>query len=154
MRDRHMNIRIAVSLSLTLAVNLLVSPGLLAATAENAPDKSAKTKSWSADYANGLAALDDQKPTDAEGFFAGAGCNGARTHKPTDQEQCLRKLGDALLLRGKTSQAEAVFQNLRAVLTKRYGDNSPKTAPVLMVLGSIQESLGDHSAAVALYQKP
>jgi tetratricopeptide (TPR) repeat protein len=46
-----------------------------------------------------------------------------------------------------------VYQNLLALLSKRYGTNSPKTAPVLLMLGSIQESLGDHSAAMSFYQK-
>jgi tetratricopeptide (TPR) repeat protein len=170
-RNKIKQVRLSTSLGLALGLGLCLSLGLVCsrcavfAAGETSPEPTsqptteqakdtAKAASWSADYAGGMAALDDQNPTRAEGLFRQALSKMEKEpHKPSDQETCMRKLADALLLRAKPSQAQKVYQNLLALLTKRYGINSPKTAPLLMMLGSIQESQGNHSAAMELYQK-
>lgn len=118
------------------------------------PQLSAAQSSWSSNYNKGLAAEAAQNPAAAEDFFRKALAEIDKApHKPVDQENCQRKLADALMLRGKTGEAQTIYQNLLTQLSNRYGVKSSKTAPILIILGSIQESLGDHSAAMALYQR-
>lgn len=133
--------------ALLLGANCFAPPCLAAATGNN---------SWSAEYNLGLAAESNQDPAQAEIHFRSALSEMTKSsdkHSNADQEICMRKLAGALMLRGKTAEAQSLYQNLLNLLTARYGIKSPKTAPVLMILGSIQESQGDHSAAMVLYQR-
>lgn len=134
--SRHMAVAMLTIMALT------IQPGLAAES------------SWNSDYARGLEAESAQQPAQAEASFRKALDEMQHEpHKTTDQEACLRKLGDALMLRNKTREAQSIYQYLLNLLTKNYGANSTKVAPILIVLGSIQESLGDHTSAMSFYQR-
>jgi len=111
-------------------------------------------ESWRADCARAAAAESNQDPAGAENYYRQALSKmESEAHKPADQENCLRHLADAVMLRGKTSEAQGLYQKLLDMISRRYGARSPKTADILMILGSIQESQGDHGAAMGLYQR-
>lgn len=77
----------------------------------------------------------------------------SENHNQADEEMVMRSLADSLMLANKTAEALSVYQNLLSEMTRHYGERSPKLAPVLMVLGSVQEACGDHSAAMVYYQR-
>lgn len=74
-------------------------------------------------------------------------------HNAEQLAECQNKLANALSLEGKTGEAEILYQNSLAQLEKSYGKNSSKLSPTLLALGSFFEAEGDHSSAMALYQK-
>ncbi len=109
---------------------------------------------WSSCLSRGQEALTAQDLTLAEESFRKAlALVESKPHKPADEEQCLRKLADALMLRDKTAEAQALYQRLLNNLTSRYGEKSNKLGPVLLALGSIQEAEGNHAAAMTYYQR-
>ncbi len=63
------------------------------------------------------------------------------------------KLADTLTLRNETAEGQSLYRRLLGILQSKYGSNSKETVPVLMALGSIQEGLGNHSAAMVYYQR-
>jgi tetratricopeptide (TPR) repeat protein len=110
--------------------------------------------SWNTEFQSGLADQGNQNPAKASEHFRKAlQLMQNQPHLPTDEESCLRELADSLLLRAKTLEAQQVYQQLLDLLTKRYGAGSAKTSPVLLRLGSIQESLGDHIKAMGFYNR-
>jgi tetratricopeptide (TPR) repeat protein len=118
------------------------------------PSRAAESTLWSSSYARGLAEEADQKPGSAVVYFKQALAQMQNeAHQPADLEICLHKLGDAQMLYGQTRDAYATYNSLLSLLSKRYGASSPKVAPVLLLLGSVQESLGDHSAAMDYYRR-
>jgi len=123
-------------------------------SAAQAAPSASTTETWRADCARGAAADSNQDPAGAEAAYRQALAKmDSEPHKAVDQENCMRHLADALMLRGKTSEAQATYQQLLDKISQRYGARSPKTADILMILGSIQESQGDHSAAIGLYKR-
>jgi len=139
------NCRFKPTINLTIATLMTASCPLMAVAA---------TSAWEKNYEKGMAAENNHEPNLAEQLFRKALKEMAtEPHKPEDQEVCMLKLADSLLLRAKTAEAQKVYQNLLALLKNRYGDRSPKTAPIILRLGSIQESLGNHSAAMSYYEQ-
>lgn len=109
--------------------------------------------SWRTYYSQGETALAQEKPAEAELCFRKA--LEAAQHSAAsaeDTENCQMKLADTLALRNKTGEAQILYQQLLATEVKRYG-NTKRIVPLLMALGSIQESLGDHTTAISYYQR-
>ena len=110
--------------------------------------------SWATVYGDGADALSSGKLANAEEQFHKAlQLVKSQSKNPADTEKCMLKLADTLALRGKTSEAQQLYLNLQTLLTKRYGADSQQMAPVLIALGSIQESLGDHATAMTYYSR-
>jgi tetratricopeptide (TPR) repeat protein len=70
-----------------------------------------------------------------------------------NEEADLNKLAGTYMIEGKTDQATQQYQTLLNLLEKRYGKQDKKLAPILINLGSVQESLGNHRKAMSFYQK-
>lgn len=114
----------------------------------------ASQSAWNTYYGQGEEALAQQKPEAAEQDFRKALNLVQNTaHASADTEKCMLKLAETLVLRNELAEALTLYQKLLGILQKRYGTNGVGTVPVLMALGSIQESLGDHGAAITYYQK-
>lgn len=130
-----------------LIVGLLVSGSVQAAAA-------ATPSNWSDFFADGQRALDQQSLSLAESKFRKAYALVLKQSKaPADEEKCMLKLAATLALEDKTGEAESLYQKLLRLLISRYGSRSSQVAPVLMALGSLQESEGDHSSAMNYYQQ-
>ncbi len=131
----------AIVLALQLCIIVAVPPGISA------------LQPWQSYYDQGEQALSQEKPALAEEYLRKA-LNLAESSGPTSEatQKCLQKLADTLTLRDKTDEAERLYRRLLNILVKQYGETKP-IVPVLMSLGSIQESLGDHSAATVYYQR-
>lgn len=130
-----------------LIVGLLVSGSVQAAAA-------ATPSNWSDFFADGQRALDQQSLSLAESKFRKAYALVLKQSKaPADEEKCMLKLAATLALEDKTGEAESLYQRLLRLLISRYGSRSSQVAPVLMALGSLQESEGDHSSAMNYYQQ-
>ncbi len=109
--------------------------------------------SWQTALLNGQAALDEQDLPRAEELFHQALDQIRKQPHSVDQlAKCLNRLADVQALRSKTAEADATYHELLAVLEAKYG-NSPKLAPALIALGSVQESEGNHAAAMPYYQR-
>ena len=119
-----------------------------------APAAHAAPESWSSLFADGQRALDQESLSLAETKFRGAYSLVLKQSKSAaDEEKCMLKLAATLALEGKTGDAQTLYQKLLRLLTSRYGSGSSQVAPVLMALGSLQESGGDHAAAMGYYQR-
>ena len=128
--------------TLTLSVQGPCGASLAAASAE---------ADWKPYYAKGIESLSDQKPVEAEGFFRKAL---DLTQNDSDAaDSCLAKLAETLALRNKPLEAQSIYRRMLDILTRKYGASSKRLVPVLMDLGSIQESLGDHTTAMIFYQR-
>lgn len=114
----------------------------------------AAAQTWSEAISQGDAAMEANKPKQAEAAFRQAvKLVKLQSNKPLDLDKCLLKLTSALALLDKTSEANNILQSMLGSLDKEYGSESSHVAPVLMALGSIQESAGDHNSAMTYYQK-
>jgi len=118
------------------------------------PAAFATSDSWSELYASGLTALDQQSLSLAESKFRRAYSLVQKQSKTAaDEEKCMLKLAATLALEDKTGESQVLYQKLLRLLTSRYGENSAQLGPVLMALGSLQESEGDHTSAMNYYQR-
>lgn len=130
--------------SLAVSLSILVQISSTAAESQN----------WSSLYTDGTSQLQQQKLNAAESSFRQAlSLVKEQSKNPADTEQCMLKLADTLALEEKISEAQSIYQQLLDILVKRYGSSSSKLAPVLMALGSIQESEGDHTTAMQYYNR-
>lgn len=112
----------------------------------------AASASWSTSYEQGVEALNEQDLAKAEAHFRKAlNLVQSQSKRPEDTEQCMLKLADTLALDYKTEEARSLYQELLNILVKRYGSYSPRLAPVLGALGSIEESVGNHKTAMDFY---
>ncbi|MBP6745166.1 tetratricopeptide repeat protein [bacterium] len=139
-----------------MPVKFLVAISLLLALDTGLPSWAANstTNTWQSTYSQGQTALSEQNLPQAEDYFRRALAQVEKQpHKGEDLAKCLTRLADTLALRNKTVEAQATYQRLLSVLEKKYGNNSAKIAPALIALGSVQESEGDHSAAMPFYQR-
>lgn len=129
-----------------------LTAALLGSTGHAAP--AAGESSWSRYYAEGETAVSEQKLAQAEESFrqALAAAEGERRDEQA-VEKCTLRLADILTLRDKTGEAQVLYQRLLDTMAKRYGSQSPRLAPVLMALGSIQEAAGDHASAMSYYTR-
>ncbi len=135
-----------------MTVKFLVAISLLLALETGLPSWAATT--WQSTYGQGQTALSEQNLPQAEEYFRRAlGQVEKQSHSADDLAKCLTRLADTLALSNKTIEAQATYQRVLSVLEKKYGKNSVKTAPALIALGSVQESEGDHSAAMPYYQR-
>ncbi|MFA6208317.1 MAG: tetratricopeptide repeat protein [Candidatus Obscuribacterales bacterium] len=135
--------RLLVAISLLLALDTGLSNWAWAAAT-----------SWQSTYGQGQTALSEQNLPQAEDYFRRALAQVEKgPHSADDLAKCLTRLADTLALRNKTMDAQATYQRVLSVLEKKYGRNSAKIAPALIALGSVQESEGDHSAAMPYYQR-
>lgn len=138
-----MTVRLLVAISLLLALETGLSSWAWAAATN-----------WQSAYGQGQTALSEQNLPQAENYFRRALAQVEKEpHSADELAKCLTRLADTLALRNKTMDAQATYQRVLAVLEKKYGRNSAKTAPALIALGSVQESEGDHSAAMPYYQR-
>lgn len=130
------------------AIGLQVGILLSAQPALSAPE------SWSTLFADGQRALDQESLSLAETKFRSAYALVLKQSKSAaDEEKCMLKLAATLALEGKAGEAQTLYQKVLRLLTSRYGGGSSQVAPVLMALGSLQESGGDHAAAMSYYQR-
>lgn len=110
--------------------------------------------SWNSLFQRGEEEIAKQKLDTAETYFRQAlKAAQSQSRNTPDVEKCMLKLADTLALRDKTDEAQTLYQRLLDLLVKRYGSNSLQIAPVLLALGSIQESEGDHTTAIEYYQR-
>lgn len=137
------------ALAADLASRSQTVPTLLAASS------TARTaSSWQTALDSGQSALDQQDLPRAEELFRLALNEVQKQPHTVDQlAKCLNRLADTLALRNKTGEANATYQKLLNVLEAKYGGSSTKLAPALIALGSVQESEGDHAAAMPYYQR-
>jgi tetratricopeptide (TPR) repeat protein len=108
---------------------------------------------WKTYCAKGDDALANQNPMEAEGCYRKALSLAKAAGDGEATESCQIKLAEALSLRNKPVEAQAIYQQLLSTMTRKYGSNSKKLITPLMALGSIQESVGDHAAAITYYQR-
>lgn len=110
--------------------------------------------SWKKDFQKGEKALGEDKPKDAELCFRSAlkGVK-AQSGSAMDVEKCMQRLAATLALTDRTAEARKIYLSLLKRVSSRYGRNSKQVEPVLMALGSIQESLGNHSEAMVYYNR-
>ena len=128
--------------------------GLQVAILLSAPPAFSAPESWSNLFADGQRALDQESLSLAETKFRSAYSLVLKQSKTAaDEEKCMLKLAATLALEGKTGEAQSLYQKLLRLLSSRYGAGSSQVAPVLMALGSLQESGGDHAAAIGYYQR-
>ena len=138
-----------------MTVRFLVAISLLIALDTGLPSWAASTtNTWQSTYGHGQTALSEQNLPQAEDYFRRALSQVEKQpHSADDLAKCLTRLADTLALMNKTTEAQATYQRLLSVLENKYGKNSAKIAPALIALGSVQESEGDHSAAMPYYQR-
>jgi tetratricopeptide (TPR) repeat protein len=74
-------------------------------------------------------------------------------HTAEDKSRCLNTLAHVLALEDKTSEAETILFQSLGVLEQAYGKSSPKLVPTLLTIGSIYESVGNHSLAMRFYSQ-
>ncbi|HEY9685312.1 MAG TPA: tetratricopeptide repeat protein [Oculatellaceae cyanobacterium] len=108
---------------------------------------------WKVYCAKGDEAIANQNPVEAEGYYRKAVSLAQARGDAEPIETCETKLAEALALRNKPIEAQAIYKQLLASMTKRYGSGSKKLIAPLMALGSIQESVGDHTTAISFYQR-
>jgi tetratricopeptide (TPR) repeat protein len=109
---------------------------------------------WQKDLALGQTQIDEQKLPEAEQSFRRAVQAVEQSHAtPDDLAKCYSRLGDALALRRQTGKAQGFYRKALTTQEKAYGANSPKVVPSLFALGSLFESEGDPTTAMALYQR-
>lgn len=70
-----------------------------------------------------------------------------------DEVLCTKRLAATLTLQDKTGEARETYRNLLSRVERRYGARSHETEPLLMALGSIEESAGNHSLAMTYYNR-
>jgi len=132
-----------------LAVLVSLQSGLLVCSAALAA-----SVAWADLYADGQKALEQQSLSLAESKFRKAYALVQKQSKSSaDEEKCMLKLAATLALEDKTGEAQSLYQKLLGILSSRYGGNSSQVAPVLMALGSLQESEGDHTSAMNYYRQ-
>lgn len=142
--------RLRLNASFSLLILSVVSTALTIQTPALAEGKI----SWSTAYSDGTEALSAGKLANAEEQLRKAlQLVKSQSKDPADSEKCMLKLADTLALRAKTSEAQQLYLTLQTNLSKRYGSNSKQIAPVLIALGSIQESFGDHRTAMSYYSR-
>ncbi|MDZ4836213.1 MAG: tetratricopeptide repeat protein [Candidatus Melainabacteria bacterium] len=130
------NILVAVTISLTSA---------------NAAES---TESWSALLAQGDSAIAAQSPSIAEQRYRQALELVKKTSKDQDEiDKCSLKLASALTLLNRTPEARSILQQMLQRLEKKHGAASSKLSAVLMGLGAIEESAGDHTLAITYYNR-
>jgi tetratricopeptide (TPR) repeat protein len=114
----------------------------------------AESSAWRAAYTQGVDALNEQDLTEAEEHFRKAlSLVQSQSRQTEDTEKCMLKLADTLALSYKTEEARTLYEKLLGDLTGRYGSNSSHLARVLIPLGSIEESEGNHQAAMQYYSR-
>ena len=126
------------------------------ASSPAAAQTSAKTsaQTWRALYDQGNGALQKQSLPKAESFFRQAlALVQIQSHNPADTEKCRLGLADALALNYRIAEARRLYLLVLDSSSKRFGNKSPHLAPVLLALGSLQESEGDHEAAIGYYNR-
>ncbi|MBZ0185708.1 MAG: tetratricopeptide repeat protein [Candidatus Obscuribacterales bacterium] len=127
---------------------------LISATGMSYPVAAESKHSWSSAYEAGEQALLSASPGSAVVHFRKAvELARKQSRNSFDLDKCQLKLASTLALLDKTAEARAISTNVLGRLEKKYGGKSPKTAPVLMTLGAIEESAGDHSAAMSYYNQ-
>ena len=70
-----------------------------------------------------------------------------------DEVLCTKRLAATLTLQDKTGEARETYRNLLSRVERHYGARSHETEPLLMALGSIEESAGNHSLAMTYYNR-
>mgnify|MGYP001178068917 CR=1 FL=1 len=70
-----------------------------------------------------------------------------------DIDRCMLKLASALALTQHPGEARDMARKVLLRRTNKYGSGSPRLSPVLMNLGSIEESAGDHARAMSYYNQ-
>lgn len=127
---------------------------VLSACLNGWPVSAASPKSWTEAISQGDREMEANNPKQAEAAFRLAvRLAKGESKNPFDIDRCLLKLTSALVLLGKIQEANEILQSMLARLDRDYGAESSHAAPVLMALGSIQESAGDHERAMFYYKK-
>ncbi len=112
-----------------------------------------KDESWSSLLQEGNKALAAQHPAQAEKLFRQAAEAAKRQKDPDSVDSCLLKCASALALLDRVEEARATARQVLTKLTRGNGAQSTKVVPVLMTLGSIEESAGNHSVAMDYYNR-
>lgn len=109
---------------------------------------------WSSYFTAGEKALSARKPAEAEkNFRKAAELARKQSRNPDDLDRCLIKRARALELLDRTGEARTILKNVLARISSKYGPESRNAVPVMVDLGSIEESAGDHDQAMAYYSK-
>lgn len=127
---------------------------LLASCWLAAPVAAKDEQSWSSAYQQGEQAINSQTPGQAEVFFRRAlELAKKQTKDPASIDKCQLQLASSLKLQDKTGEARNILQSMLTRVTKVYGADDARLEPVLMELGSIEESAGNHSVAMSYYNR-
>ena len=114
----------------------------------------AAERSWQKSFAEGTNHLNAQAIFQAEICFRQAVKEVELTpHTAEDKVKCLNGLANVLTLENKTDAAAATYRKSLDILEKTFGNSSRKLLPTLFAIGSINESVGDHKAAMAYYKR-
>lgn len=126
---------------------------LVAISLSLAPTEAAESPSWSALIAEGDSALNAKNPTIAEQRYRQAVTLVKKSKDQGDIDKCLLKLASALTLLDRTAEARTILQQMLQRLEKKNGSASSKITAVLMGLGAIEESAGNHALAMTYYNR-
>ena len=104
-------------------------------------------------FAKGDDALASNKPTLAVETFRRALSLAKKSNNKNDVDTCSIKLAQSLTLAGKLADARTLLENLLTSASKSDGEKNPRIRPILMKLGAIEESAGNHTVAMAYYKR-
>ncbi|MBX9666172.1 MAG: tetratricopeptide repeat protein [Candidatus Obscuribacterales bacterium] len=116
--------------------------------------QAASDQSWSSAYEQGMQALSAETPGRAEQQFRKAvGLVKKQSNKSEDIDKCQLKLAESLKLLDRAGEARTILQSVLSRISKKSGADSASVEPILMELGSIEESAGNHSVAMNYYNR-
>lgn len=114
----------------------------------------AADQNWSQYLDAGNSALAAENPAKAETAFRKAvELVKKQSKNQADEDKCLLQLANALALLDKTVEARNILAKMRERIVRVNGGNSKELSPVLMAIGSIEESAGDHEKAMDYYNQ-
>ncbi len=101
-----------------------------------------------------MQALSAETPGRAEQQFRKAvGLVKKQSNKSDDMDKCQLKLAESLKLLDRAGEARTILQSVLSRISKKSGADSASVEPILMELGSIEESAGNHSVAMNYYNR-
>ncbi len=141
------------SLCFFLLVTLAAS-GSTAETGAVAQPAQARESAWKTAYERADKYLNQGDFKEAEANFREALKLVKKQSKAFEDEVlCTKRLAATLTLQDKTGEARETYRSLLSRVERRYGAHSHETEPLLMALGSIEESAGNHSLAMSYYNR-
>jgi tetratricopeptide (TPR) repeat protein len=150
--------RLALTIGLLVPLSGLVLPASISGTPCNWRSSNsafaADSQSWTEYLDAGNKALASENPKGAEASFRKAAELVKKQSKSqADEDKVMLQLANSLALMDQTVEARAILGKMRSRIASAHGSNSKEMAPVLMAIGSIEESAGDHQKAMDYYNQ-